>query len=51
MSGAMILGPLDEKETVVGAMTSFLALLGRIVAIGFLMIKQYAHPHCNCFIF
>lgn len=36
MSGVIGLGPLEENETTVGAMTSFQASPTRIVAIGYL---------------
>ena len=36
ISGEMGLGPLDEKEATMGAITSFLVSPTKIVAIGFL---------------
>ena len=36
MSGVIGLGPLEENETTLGAMTSFQVSLNRIVAKGFL---------------
>lgn len=39
MSGEMGLGPLEENETTIGAMTSFHASLKKIVAVGFLKRK------------
>lgn len=36
MSGAIGLGPLEEKETTVGAMTSVVVSVERIVAVGYL---------------
>lgn len=36
MSGVIGLGPLEEKETTVGAMTSVVVSVERIVAVGYL---------------
>lgn len=41
MSGVRGFGPLEEKETTVGAVTSLNSSLTKIVAVGFLQSLKY----------
>ena len=44
ISGLIGLGPLEEKETTVGAMTSVVVSVERIVAVGYLGKKKNSKP-------